>query len=167
MLSVIDESVNTNIMHATEVHLLAYSSVGLRTLVVGMRELSPLEFEVWRSSFEAASTSLRGRAAALRKVAGNIETNLCILSASGIEDKLQSGVPEAIESLGTAGIKVSVLTGDKQEIAISIGYSSKLMTPMMTQHVINCITPGNLVERVTRSHRRNFGKCFDISDLDC
>ncbi|PON66862.1 P-type ATPase, subfamily IV [Parasponia andersonii] len=137
MLSVIDGSENLNIIRATEAHLHAYSSVGLRTLVVGMRELNTSEFEQWHSSFEAASTALIGRAALLRKVAGNVENNLSILGASGIEDKLQNGVPEAIESLRTAGIKMWVLTGDKQETAISIGYSSKLLNSKMTQIIIN------------------------------
>ncbi|XP_024026238.1 phospholipid-transporting ATPase 1-like isoform X2 [Morus notabilis] len=137
MFNVIDKSLNVSIIRATEGDLHAYSSKGLRTLVVGMRELSPAEFEQWHSSFEAASTALMGRAALLRKVAGNVENNLSILGASGIEDKLQKGVPEAIESLRTAGIKVWVLTGDKQETAISIGYSSKLLTSKMTQIIIN------------------------------
>ena len=59
------------------------------------------------------------------------------LGATGIEDKLQVGVPEAIESLRQADIKVWILTGDKQETAISIGYSCKLLTNDMTQIVIN------------------------------
>lgn len=137
MFSVLDKSSNLDVVRATEAHLHAYSSLGLRTLVVGMRELSPPEFEQWHESFEAASTALMGRAALLRKVANNVENSLSILGASGIEDKLQQGVPEAIESLRTAGIKVWVLTGDKQETAISIGYSSKLLTSKMTQIIIN------------------------------
>ena len=137
MFSVIDQSVNSNIVHVTEAHINAYSAVGLRTLVVAMRELSASEFEQWHASFDAASTALMGRAALLRKVAANVESSLSILGASGIEDKLQEGVPKAIESLRTAGIKVSDLTGDKQETAISIAYSSRLLTPRMTQIVIN------------------------------
>ncbi|KAF3434340.1 hypothetical protein FNV43_RR25443 [Rhamnella rubrinervis] len=137
MFSVTDKSSNLNVIRATEGHLHAFSSLGLRTLVVGMRELSSPEFEQWHASFEAANTALIGRAALLRKIARNIENNLSILGASGIEDKLQNGVPEAIESLRTAGIKVWVLTGDKQETAISIGYSSKLLTRKMTQIIIN------------------------------
>ncbi|OMO87063.1 Cation-transporting P-type ATPase [Corchorus olitorius] len=137
MFSVIDRSYNMNVLRTTEAHLYSYSSLGLRTLVVGMRELSTSEFEEWHSAFEAASTALMGRAALLRKVASNIENNLYVLGASAIEDKLQRGVPEAIESLRTAGIKVWVLTGDKQETAISIGYSSKLLTSKMTQIIIN------------------------------
>ncbi|KAK6163125.1 hypothetical protein DH2020_002966 [Rehmannia glutinosa] len=63
MFSVIDRSLNLNMLKATEDHLHAYSSKGLRTLVVGMRELSPSEFEQWHSSYESASTALMGRAA--------------------------------------------------------------------------------------------------------
>ncbi|KAB1201997.1 Phospholipid-transporting ATPase 1 [Morella rubra] len=137
MFSVVDKSLNVNVIRATEAHLHAYSSVGLRTLVIGMRELSSSEFEQWHSAFEQAGTALIGRAGMLRKIASSVETNLCLLGASGIEDKLQEGVPEAIESLRTAGIKVWVLTGDKQETAISIGYSSKLLTNKMTQIIIN------------------------------
>ncbi|KAK3014423.1 hypothetical protein RJ639_009092 [Escallonia herrerae] len=137
MFTVIDKSLNLEIVSATEGHLHSYSSMGLRTLVVGMRGLSASEFEQWQSSYETASTALIGRAALLRKVANSVENSLSILGASGIEDKLQEGVPESIESLRMAGIKVWVLTGDKQETAISIGYSSKLLTSKMTQIVIN------------------------------
>ncbi|WVZ26569.1 hypothetical protein V8G54_005113 [Vigna mungo] len=137
MLRLIDKSLNTDILQATETHLRSYSSVGLRTLVIGIRDLEVSEFEQWHTAFEVASTALMGRAALLRKVAINIEKNLCILGATAIEDKLQQGVPESIESLRTAGIKVWVLTGDKQETAISIGYSSKLLTNNMIQIIIN------------------------------
>ncbi|CAM8966974.1 unnamed protein product [Rhodiola kirilowii] len=137
MLKIVDRSHDISILSATKGHLHNYSSVGLRTLVIGMRELSSTEFEQWHSSFEAASTSLIGRAALLRKVASSVEKNVHILGASAIEDKLQKGVPEAIESLRIAGMKVWVLTGDKQETAISIGYSSKLLTSKMTQIIIN------------------------------
>jgi phospholipid-translocating ATPase len=42
-----------------------------------------------------------------------IETNLTLLGATAIEDKLQDGVPQCIERLSQAGIKIWVLTGDK------------------------------------------------------
>ncbi|KAK9074962.1 hypothetical protein SSX86_003281 [Deinandra increscens subsp. villosa] len=137
MFNIIDKSVNLDIIKATEDHLLSYSSIGLRTLVVGMRELGVPEFEQWQSSYETASTAVMGRVGLLRKVAINLETNLEIVGASAIEDRLQKGVPEAIESLRKANIKVWVLTGDKQETAISIAYSSKLLTSNMSQVVIN------------------------------
>jgi P-type E1-E2 ATPase len=39
---------------------------------------------------------------------------LKLIGATGIEDKLQDGVPQAIEDLLNAGINVWMLTGDKQ-----------------------------------------------------
>lgn len=40
---------------------------------------------------------------------------------------VQDGVPEAIQSLLEAGIRVWMITGDKQETAINIGISCKLI----------------------------------------
>lgn len=137
LFGITKNSLDLDIVRATEAHLHKYSSFGLRTLVIGMRELSQAEFEEWQLAYENASTSVLGRGNLLRSVAANIENNIRILGATGIEDKLQDGVPEAIESLRQADIKVWILTGDKQETAISIGYSCKLLTNDMTQIVIN------------------------------
>lgn len=128
---------NNSLLHATQSHLCEYSSQGLRTLVVASRSLSDTELEEWQSRYGEASTALTDRASKLRQTAALIECNLNLLGATGIEDKLQEGVPEAIESLRQAGIKVWVLTGDKQETAISIGLSCKLLSSDMQQIVIN------------------------------
>ncbi|RDX62340.1 Phospholipid-transporting ATPase 1, partial [Mucuna pruriens] len=128
---------NDNIWHATQSHLNEYSSQGLRTFVIASRDLSDAELEEWQSRYEEASTSLTDRATKLRQTAALIESNLKLLGATGIEDKLQEGVPEAIEALRQAGIKVWVLTGDKQETAISIGLSCKLLSADMQQIIIN------------------------------
>ncbi|KAH8505874.1 hypothetical protein H0E87_012901 [Populus deltoides] len=122
---------------ATYSHLTEYSSQGLRTLVIAARDLTEEELELWQCRFDDASTSLTDRAARLRQTAALIECDLNLLGATAIEDKLQEGVPEAIESLRQAGIKVWVLTGDKQETAMSIGLSCKLLTPDMEQIIIN------------------------------
>ncbi|ONM31385.1 Phospholipid-transporting ATPase 1, partial [Zea mays] len=137
VFGITNNSSELDIVRATEAHLHKYSSLGLRTLVVGMRKLSQSEFEEWQLAYENASTAVLGRGNLLRSVAANIEINVNILGATGIEDKLQDGVPEAIESIRQADIKVWILTGDKQETAISIGYSCKLLTNDMTQIVIN------------------------------
>ena len=63
--------------------------------------------------------------------ASEIERRLHIVGASGIEDKLQDGVPDCIQSLREAGVKVIVLTGDKKETAIEIGYATRLLVPSM------------------------------------
>ncbi|PIN21368.1 P-type ATPase [Handroanthus impetiginosus] len=132
-----DHPSDDRIRHATQGHLNEYSSEGLRTLVVASRDLTGEELAEWQCMYEDASTSLTERSAKLRQTAALIECNLTLLGATAIEDKLQEGVPEAIESLRQAGIKVWVLTGDKQETAISIGLSCRLLTADMQQIIIN------------------------------
>ena len=59
------------------------------------------------------------------------------LGATAIEDKLQDGVPECIADLLKANVKVWVLTGDKQETAINIGHSCKLLSKDMPLIILN------------------------------
>ncbi|XP_040378098.1 phospholipid-transporting ATPase 1-like [Oryza brachyantha] len=130
-------SSHTKIRESTGNHLSGYSSEGLRTLVIGSKNLTDAEFSEWQERYEEASTSMTERSAKLRQASALVECNLTLLGATGIEDKLQDGVPEAIESLRQAGIKVWVLTGDKQETAISIGLSCRLLTQNMHLIIIN------------------------------
>lgn len=56
-----------------------------------------------------------------------IESDLELVGISGIEDQLQEGVPETIELLINASIRVWVLTGDKKETALNIAKTSRLI----------------------------------------
>lgn len=114
-----------------------YANEGLRTLCLAYRIISEEEYESWRFIFESASTTLNNRQQKLDDAAEMIETNLILLGATAIEDKLQEGVPESIHTLMESGIKIWVLTGDRQETAINIGYSCKLITPDMNLLVVN------------------------------
>jgi phospholipid-transporting ATPase len=102
-----------------------------------MREISQEEYERWSAIYEAASTTLINRADELDKAAELIEKNMTLLGATAIEDKLQDGVPDTIHTLQQANIKVWVLTGDRQETAINIGYSCKLLTEEMDLLICN------------------------------
>ncbi|CAA0836192.1 Phospholipid-transporting ATPase 1 [Striga hermonthica] len=139
MFSILDQGHTSDdrVKQSTQSHLNAYSSEGLRTLVIAARDLTGEELVEWQSMYEDACTSLTDRSVKMRQTAALIECDLTLLGATAIEDKLQEGVPEAIESLRQAGIKVWVLTGDKQETAISIGLSCKLLTSDMHQIIIN------------------------------
>jgi P-type E1-E2 ATPase len=59
------------------------------------------------------STSMEKREDKVNDTYEEIEKNLKLLGATAIEDKLQDGVPQCIERLARAGIKIWVLTGDK------------------------------------------------------
>jgi len=114
-----------------QAHLGEFASEGLRTLVLGVKILSEEDAETWLEKFKIASTSIEDRDKKLTAVAYEVEKNLHIVGATAIEDRLQDGVPETIANLGKAGIKLWVLTGDKRETAIEIGYSTKVLTPKM------------------------------------
>lgn len=58
--------------------------------------------------------SIEGRDEKLESIYEEIERDLMLIGVTAIEDKLQDGVPHAIANLALAGIKVWVLTGDKQ-----------------------------------------------------
>lgn len=66
-----------------------------------------------------------------------MECNLEYLGITAIEDKLQDGVGNTISTLMKAGIKIWVLTGDKQETAIEIGKNCKLIQSEMDTIIIN------------------------------
>ncbi|KFH67222.1 phospholipid-translocating ATPase [Podila verticillata NRRL 6337] len=122
---------------ATMQHLEDYATEGLRTLCVAMREIPEQEYQNWVQIYDRAATTIQNRGEELDKAAELIEKNLFLLGATAIEDKLQDGVPETIHTLQQAGIKVWVLTGDRQETAINIGYSCKLIQEDMSLIICN------------------------------
>lgn len=116
------------------VQLSRYAWGGLRTLVMARRELSEDEFLAWQQRHREASVAPSAeRKEALAAVAEDIERDVVIVGATAIEDQLQLGVPEAIQTLRDAGVQVWVLTGDKVETAINIGLSSRLLDNSMDQ----------------------------------
>lgn len=119
-------------------HLEEYASEGLRTLCLAVREVPEHEFQEWHKVYDKAQTTVGGnRADELDKAAEIIERDFYLLGATAIEDRLQDGVPETIHTLQEAGIKVWVLTGDRQETAINIGMSCKLLSEDMMLLIVN------------------------------
>ncbi|KAH8107301.1 phospholipid-translocating P-type ATPase [Phellopilus nigrolimitatus] len=104
-----------------------FANGGLRTLCIAYRYLSEEEYVDWSMAYDAAASAVKGRDEAIDEANERIEHSLQILGATALEDKLQEGVPEAIETLHKAGIKLWILTGDKVQTAIEIGYSCNLL----------------------------------------
>jgi phospholipid-transporting ATPase len=122
----------------TLTHLEEYAADGLRTLCLAMREIPEDEYQEWHRIYNTAQTTVGGnRADELDKAAELIEHDFTLLGATAIEDKLQDGVPDTIATLQSAGIKIWVLTGDRQETAINIGMSCKLISEDMSLLIIN------------------------------
>ena len=80
----------------------------------------------------------------MEQAQSQIEVNLEIVGATAIEDKLQDEVGETISVLKQAGINIWVLTGDKIETAINIGYSCQLISEKLDKIIIS----GNTFEAV-------------------
>lgn len=64
----------------------------------------------------------------MNEVAEKIEVDFELIGSTAIEDKLQDDVAEVISYIKKATIKLWVLTGDKVETAINIGFSCALLT---------------------------------------
>ncbi|KAL2935900.1 putative phospholipid-transporting ATPase 9 [Bienertia sinuspersici] len=127
----------------TREHVMKYAEAGLRTLILAYREVNEDEYEEFNEAFTAAkSTVSEERDNLVEKVAEDFEKNLILLGATAVEDKLQKGVPECIEKLAQAGIKFWVLTGDKMETAINVGYACSLLREGMRKIVINSDSNG-------------------------
>lgn len=104
-----------------------FAKEGLRTLCLAYSIIEPEQYDEWSAKYHEAETSLTDRDAKIEEAAALIENNLMLLGATAIEDRLQDGVPECIELLRHANIKIWVLTGDKLETAISIASSTRLI----------------------------------------
>ncbi|GLD54753.1 phospholipid-transporting ATPase IB isoform X1 [Lates japonicus] len=121
----------------TVAHLEQFATEGLRTLCFAYVDLEEDAYQEWLKEYNQASTILKDRAQKLEECYELLEKNLMLLGATAIEDRLQAGVPETIATLMRADIKIWVLTGDKQETAINIGYSCRLVTHGMSLIIVN------------------------------
>uniref|UniRef100_A0A672G4E4 Phospholipid-transporting ATPase n=1 Tax=Salarias fasciatus TaxID=181472 RepID=A0A672G4E4_SALFA len=121
----------------TVAHLEQFATEGLRTLCFAYVDLEEGAYQEWLKEYNQVSTVLKDRAQKLEECYELLEKNLMLLGATAIEDRLQAGVPETIATLMRADIKIWVLTGDKQETAINIGYSCRLVTHGMSLIIVN------------------------------
>ncbi|CAL5052768.1 unnamed protein product [Urochloa decumbens] len=126
----------------TRRHINEYSDSGLRTLVLAYRVLDEKDYKEFSENLNVAKTSVSAdRDEKVEQAADSIERDLILLGATAVEDKLQKGVPECIDRLAQAGIKIWVLTGDKMETAINIGFACSLLRQGMTQIIVTLEQP--------------------------
>uniref|UniRef100_A0A803Y5V6 Phospholipid-transporting ATPase n=1 Tax=Meleagris gallopavo TaxID=9103 RepID=A0A803Y5V6_MELGA len=149
----------------TTEHLNEFAGEGLRTLVVAYKNLDEEYFQDWIKRHHEASTALEGREDKLSEIYEEIEKDLMLLGATAIEDKLQDGVPQTIETLAKASIKIWVLTGDKQETAMNIGYSCNLLYDDMADvFVIEGSTSEDVLNELRNARKKMKPDSFLDSD---
>ncbi|KAK2616985.1 drs2 neo1 protein [Conoideocrella luteorostrata] len=118
-------------------HVDDFASEGLRTLLYAYRYLDEEAYSCWKELYREAETSLVNRQELVEEAGEIIEQKFELAGATAIEDKLQDGVPETIDKLRRANVKVWMLTGDKRETAINIGHSARVCKPFSEIYIID------------------------------
>jgi magnesium-transporting ATPase (P-type) len=104
------------------------------------KDVSQREYDAWAVKWQEAERTIVDREETIMKVAAEIETDMTLVGSTAIEDRLQDNVEETIISLKDAGIRIWVLTGDKVETAIQIGFSTGLINDQMGQFIIDGVS---------------------------
>uniref|UniRef100_A0A3Q1ARH9 Phospholipid-transporting ATPase n=1 Tax=Amphiprion ocellaris TaxID=80972 RepID=A0A3Q1ARH9_AMPOC len=156
----------------TQHHLDCYAKEGLRTLCVTKKVVSAKVYESWSVDRQRALAAIDNKEELIMDTAVQLETNLSLLGATGIEDRLQENVPDTIMALREAGIQVWVLTGDKPETAVNIGYACRLLEEedlVINMTVVFQITCTSILDCTLEEVRRygedprNVDTCPDIA----
>ncbi len=131
------DSEHDKFIEQTREYINQFSKEGLRTLMLTKKDVSQREYDAWAVKWEAAERTMVDREETIMRVAAEIETDMTLVGSTAIEDRLQDDVENTIVSLKDAGIKIWVLTGDKVETAIQIGFSTGLINDNMGQFIID------------------------------
>ena len=103
------------------------SHKGLRILMIGKKTLKEEEVKEYLDDFKRVKNDKDE----LDKLYNIIEKNVKFCGTSAIEDKLQDGVPETINTLIACNIHIWLLTGDKVDTSLEIAKSSNLINDNM------------------------------------
>ncbi|KAJ3254954.1 hypothetical protein HK103_006751 [Boothiomyces macroporosus] len=157
----LDKSNSQELIDTTSQHLAAFANngsvlltQGLRTLCLAYRVISEDDYQEWNEKYRTAQALIENREIECDLIANRMEQNLILIGATAIEDKLQDGVPDAIATLAKAGIKLWVLTGDKVETAINIGFSCNLLQKSMVLIVIQSSSPQDTFDQLKEALMR-------------
>ena len=127
----LNESTPKEILNKAKYYVNLFSSKGYRTLFVAMRILSEKEYENFSIELSKAKMDTEKKNEKISLCYQMVESNLTLIGATIVEDKLQENVPEVIKDLRLSGIKIWMLTGDKLSTAYNIGLSCNLISKDM------------------------------------
>ena len=137
MMPRLSKDVDADLCDVTQKHIDEFSLEGLRTLICGKKIISESEYDAFANEFNAALALIEGRDARVDELSDAMERDFDLVGCTAIEDKLQDGVPEAIAYFIAGGIKVWIITGDKQATAINIAKSCNLIQPGVKMVIVN------------------------------
>ncbi|ELP94848.1 phospholipid-transporting ATPase, putative [Entamoeba invadens IP1] len=125
-LDTVELSEEEEMIKKTQQQVDAFGNEGLRTLFIARRKLSKEYVDDWKRRLDAIDPLAENVKELRYHMYKELECDLELIGATAIEDQLQEGVPETIDILRRAGLKIWVLTGDKKETATSVAKSCKL-----------------------------------------
>ncbi|KII70137.1 putative phospholipid-transporting ATPase IF [Thelohanellus kitauei] len=148
-----------------------FSVDGYRTLVYAYKKLSTKDFEKLSKILHDARANVTDRENALEAAYNELEVGFTIVGATAVDDQLQDGVIETVKDLRGAGIKVWVLTGDKEETAINISYKCGHLHPKMRilylcdrMHNLNSIIR-EYIDEIAKNKHEEFALILDGASL--
>lgn len=127
-----------------------FAKDGLRTLVFAKREMNTATWRAWQQE-------LMEQRRPASDLEAELESNLCLVGVSGVEDRLAEGVPESIACLQEAGMRVWILTGDRMETALNVAVSCRLhraeqqIVVIQDRHELRTLERG-VMSRPSESH---------------
>ena len=115
-----------------------------------MKTISEDDYQTWHQKYMQASLGLKNRQLEIENVCEEMEQDLILMGVTGIEDRLQEGVSDTIACLRAANIKVWVLTGDKVDTAVNIGYACALLTTKMNLMYLTADEKGEMLKNTPK-----------------
>lgn len=138
-----------------------FATKGFRVMVIAKKEVDEGSYNRWKLRFDEVRLSFHdNKQQRLYELYDEFEQELSFLGSTAVEDKLQEEVPETIQHLMDAKIKVWVLTGDRQETAIEIAKSCNLINlDSMDMIILTAKTRTEFVIRLRESFN-DFVSCI-------
>lgn len=104
-----------------------FATLGLQAMGMVYKPMDQKQFEIFLTQYEAAQDYAENKGRAIQNIFTKVQKDMTVLGLTGVEDQLQRDVPETIETLRKAGMKIWMVTGDMKESAIKIAHSSNLI----------------------------------------
>jgi magnesium-transporting ATPase (P-type) len=148
---------DAEVLQRSKRQMAEWGNDGLRTLCFASRVIPAQAFAEWQQRYVAACADLsevRRRKAKQANLIDDlmteVESGLALQGATANEDKLQPEVPETIALLAKGGVKIWMVTGDKQETAVNIGFATRLLDDTMRQVVATAESAGSTAAAMRR-----------------
>eukprot|EP01065_Artemidia_motanka_P009473 TRINITY_DN14846_c0_g1_i1.p1 TRINITY_DN14846_c0_g1~~TRINITY_DN14846_c0_g1_i1.p1 ORF type:complete len:1595 (+),score=450.58 TRINITY_DN14846_c0_g1_i1:136-4785(+) len=132
----------------------------LRVMWVARRRLSQTFWDQWSATYVAVNkiTNDQERTRQLKRLSEDMEASLELCGLSAIEDKLQDRVPEVIQALRDAGVRVWMITGDKPNTAENIALACRLFDSTLEGEMIRLEASADKLEvGIAKGSRRTGG----------